>query len=233
MSKDLVVRQQMSVDDVSRVAKAYAMSGYWSDASDVAKAFVKVQFGYEVGLPAYVAMSEVHIIQGKPTLGAGALSALVKSHPNYDYRVTEHDIEVCAIEFFDARSGESLGVSRFTVEDAKTAGLLTNPTWSKYRRNMLFARAMSNGVAWFCPDVTMGRVYTPEEMGGTYTPEELGDEAVDADVVEDERPGVAAEEAPVAADVVSGEPASVAEPPPADDQPSFADLIPEGARGES
>jgi hypothetical protein len=31
---------------------------------------------------------------------------------------------------------------------------------------MLFARAMSNGVKWFCPDVMNGStVYTPEELG--------------------------------------------------------------------
>jgi hypothetical protein len=31
---------------------------------------------------------------------------------------------------------------------------------------MLFARAMSNGVRWYCPDVTNGNaVYTPEELG--------------------------------------------------------------------
>ena len=31
---------------------------------------------------------------------------------------------------------------------------------------MLFARAMSNGVRWYCPDVFAGMaVYTPDEMG--------------------------------------------------------------------
>jgi hypothetical protein len=31
---------------------------------------------------------------------------------------------------------------------------------------MLFARAMSNGIRWFCPDVFSGNVtYTPEELG--------------------------------------------------------------------
>jgi hypothetical protein len=29
---------------------------------------------------------------------------------------------------------------------------------------MLFARAISNGVKWFCPDVFAGPVYVPEEM---------------------------------------------------------------------
>jgi hypothetical protein len=29
---------------------------------------------------------------------------------------------------------------------------------------MLFARAISNGVKWYCPDIFSGPVYVPEEM---------------------------------------------------------------------
>jgi hypothetical protein len=29
---------------------------------------------------------------------------------------------------------------------------------------LFFARAISNGVKWFCPDVFAGPVYVPEEM---------------------------------------------------------------------
>lgn len=38
---------------------------------------------------------------------------------------------------------------------------------------MLFARAISNGVAWYCPDVVSGRVYTPEELDATAVVEEI------------------------------------------------------------
>ena len=34
-----------------------------------------------------------------------------------------------------------------------------------FARNMLFARAMSNGARWFTPDVFGGPVYTPDELG--------------------------------------------------------------------
>jgi hypothetical protein len=30
---------------------------------------------------------------------------------------------------------------------------------------MLFSRALSNGVGWYCPDLFIGAVYTPEELG--------------------------------------------------------------------
>jgi len=65
----------------------------------------------------------------------------------------------CTIEFYE--DGRAIGRSRFTIEDAKRAG---TKNMDKYPRNMLFARAMSNGVRWFCPDVFGQAVYTPEEL---------------------------------------------------------------------
>jgi len=71
----------------------------------------------------------------------------------------------CAIEFMEYMGGKwnTSGVSSFTIEDAKKAG---TKNLDKFPRNMLFARAMSNGVRWYCPDVMSGSVaYTPEELG--------------------------------------------------------------------
>jgi hypothetical protein len=36
--------------------------------------------------------------------------------------------------------------------------------WKNFRRNMLFARAISNGVAFYTPDVTTTRVYVEGEL---------------------------------------------------------------------
>ena len=52
------------------------------------------------------------------------------------------------------------------MDDAKAAGLTSKDNWKKYPRNMLFARAISNGQKWYAPDVYNGvTVYTPDEMG--------------------------------------------------------------------
>ena len=40
-------------------------------------------------------------------------------------------------------------------------------TWKNFPRNMLYARAISNGAKWHCPDVFGGPVYTPDELGAT------------------------------------------------------------------
>ena len=35
----------------------------------------------------------------------------------------------------------------------------------KWPKNMLFARALSNGAKWYCPDVFTTGIYTPDEFG--------------------------------------------------------------------
>lgn len=65
--------------------------------------------------------------------------------------------------------GAQRGVSRFTVEDARVARLIKDDkpmaAWNTARRNMLLARAMSNGVKWFVPEVLGGLpVYTDGEL---------------------------------------------------------------------
>src|SRR5690606_34309631 len=92
--------------------------------------------------------------------GAGLMAAKVKGSGRYDFRVREMTDKVCSIEFFE--HGESIGTSTFTIEDAKKAG---TKNLDKFPRNMLYARAMSNGVRWFCPDVFTTPAYTPEELG--------------------------------------------------------------------
>jgi hypothetical protein len=160
---DLAVPDATVFELDQRRAKAYSESGYWPDAKSQAQALVTIEAGRSLNLPPIMAMSEIHVIEGKPTLGAGALAALVKSSGRYDYRIVHHDRERCAIRFFDR--GEPLEpLSEFTIKDAQDAGLASGPSWKKYPRNMLFARAISNGVAWHCPDVTSGRLYTPEEF---------------------------------------------------------------------
>jgi len=87
------------------------------------------------------------------------IAATVKGSGKYDYKVKLMDEKICSIDFYQGT--EMIGNSAFTIEDAKKA--LTKNI-DKFPKNMLFARAISNGVKWFCPDVFSGPVYVPEEM---------------------------------------------------------------------
>jgi hypothetical protein len=108
-------------------------------------------------------MAGIHVIKGKPSIGAGLMAAAVKRSGKYNYRVTKHTAVECVIDFFER--GEACGTSSFSMDDAKAAGLVNNDNWKRAPRNMLFARALSNGVRWYCPDVFDVSTYVPEELG--------------------------------------------------------------------
>lgn len=155
-----------SYSDVESVAKAMVASGFFNDATKISQAIVKIMAGAEIGIGPFGSMNGIHIIQGKPAFGANIMASKVKSSSGrYNYRVTEMSDTICTIEFMEHFGGswQTVGVSSFSRDDAKKAG---TKNLDKFPRNMLFARAMSNGVRWYCPDVMNGStVYTPEELG--------------------------------------------------------------------
>lgn len=192
MAEHGLVKYKETIADLQLVSKMYAESGFFKDAASVAKAFVKIQTGHEMGIPPMAAMTGIAIIQDKPVVGANILAAKVKMS-GYDYRVRYLGNDGCKIEFF-AKNGESLGMSEFMESDAKAAGLTGKDNWKKYARNMYFARAISNGQRWYCPDATSGTtVYTPDELGGKVDEEgnpvvdKQGNAVIDAEYTEIKR----------------------------------------------
>lgn len=153
------MRDLIPVSEIQTLAKSFAESGLFSDAKDMAKAFVKIQAGQEIGLPPFASMSGIHIIQGKPVMGAGLIASSIKANPKYNYKVVKLSDVICSIDFYEG--SEVIGNSSFTIDDAKKAG---TKNIDKFPKNMLFARAISNGVKWYCPDVFAGPVYVPEEF---------------------------------------------------------------------
>lgn len=166
-----------SAADALTIGETFFKSGMFSDIKSAQQAVVKIMAGAEMGISPFAAMSGIHIIQGKPTIGAGLMAARVKGFGKYDYKVLEHSDKVCSIEYFErlpANGLKSLGVSTFTIDDAKKAG---TKNIDRFPKNMLFARAMSNGVKWYTPDIYENPVYVPEEM------EQVTEEAT-AEVIE-------------------------------------------------
>jgi len=156
--------QKHNATEVMALGKAFAESGMFPDIKSAAQAIVKIQAGAELGIGPFQSMSGIHIISGKPTIGAGVMASMVKASGKYNYKVTEQTEKVCSIDFFEGK--DLIGTSTFTIEDAKKAG---TKNLDKFPRNMLFARAMSNGVKWYTPDVFAGPVYVPEEMDAPIT----------------------------------------------------------------
>ena len=156
----------INTTDIMNISKAFYESGMFTDIKSIAQAMVKISAGQEIGIPPFAAMTGIHIIQGKPTIGAGLIASRVKGSGKYDYKVIEASEKICSIDFYQGK--EKIGNSTFTIEDAKKA--LTKNI-DKFPKNMLFARAISNGVKWYCPDIFSGPVYVPEEMASITTEE--------------------------------------------------------------
>lgn len=168
------------IETIYRLARGLSMSGFFKDSRQAEQAFAKLIFGRDLGLSATQAMTDIHIVEGKPEMSANLQASKVLSSGRHDYRVLKLDASACAIEFGPKPAPgkdedgnwlpwpQSYGTSEFTMKDAETAGLAGKNNWRSYPRNMLFARAMSNGVAWFCPDITNGiRVYAEGEVRET------------------------------------------------------------------
>ncbi|RIV23641.1 hypothetical protein DYU11_11710 [Fibrisoma montanum] len=162
-----------STSDIQTVAQNLAQSGYFKDAQDATKAFVKVLAGAELGLPAFQSMSGIHIVQGKPVLGSGLIASIIKRSGRYNYKVVEHTAEVCRLDFYE--NGELIGTSEMTMKEAKAANMnmewnrdknawQEKATWKNYPKNMLFNRAISNGAKWHCPDIFGGPIYSEGEI---------------------------------------------------------------------
>ena len=197
-----------SFDDHVRFAKAAAIAGCAGKGNQeamAAQAFMKIQYGAEMGMGPMSSLANVYLIDQpgggvRPAPSAHLIRARLD---NVGVSVTfiEHTTRVCELRF--ARDGKDLGPPvRFTMDDAKESGaqlktLKGKPTnWAKYPRNMLYARALTNGAKWYCAWAFGGSVYTPDEIAS----------------------GAAALDAPVPSlpeETTAPEPQSTTTPPPA------------------
>lgn len=156
--------QKYGIAEYMQIANV-AMKAPWmvKDMRSVEEATIKMMYGQELGLGPMFSLRHVYIVQGTPALSAGLVGALIQKSELYDYQVTDLTDERCEIVF--KRGFEEIGTSVFTIEDAKTAGIYkAGSGWDKYPRNMLFARALTNGARWYAPGVFNGPIYTPEEL---------------------------------------------------------------------
>lgn len=130
--------------------------------------------GTELGIPPMYALSNIVIIQGKPTANAELMLALLyRDHGDAAVQVLESTAELCTVSY--ARRGWTVRRTHtFTVAEAKAAGLLSNQTWQKYPAAMCRARCIS----------AVARMAFPDSIAGLYTGDELGAAVrVDADGV--------------------------------------------------
>lgn len=120
----------------------------------------------ELNMPIMVGFAHIHVINGKPTLSAEMMQSLARKNlPGLVINIIESSSERATVEFIRPEAGSKPYKITFTLEDAKRADLMKNPTWQKYPAAMLWSRAVSAGLRKVCPEALIGVSYTPEELG--------------------------------------------------------------------
>lgn len=171
MNEIIKLNEDQQYELMKKQAGAFFRSAMFPDLKSHEQAVVKVMIGKELGLNAFASITGIHMVQGKPVIGANLIATMIANHRAYNYRILKSTKEVCEIEFYESKDkivnkDTAVGSVCFTIQEAQEAGLLGKDNWKKYPSDMLFARAISRGARRFAPGIFGGAaVYTPDEMG--------------------------------------------------------------------
>jgi hypothetical protein len=127
---------------------------------------VAIQWGNEIGLAPMQALQNISVINGKPSVYGDAAMALVQAHPAcegveefFEGEGTPNPIAVCIAH----RRGRKPVTAKFSVEDAKRAGLWNKQgPWTSYPKRMLQMRARGFALRDAFPDALKGLITTEE-----------------------------------------------------------------------
>ena len=198
--------------------------------------------GDELGLGPMQSLRMINVIEGRPSISAELMRALV-NRAGHRLRVVEAKQDRVTLSGQRRDTGATATVT-WTLKDAERAQLTKNPAWSKYPRSMLLARATSELCRQIFADIVTG-LYTPEETAaieGTVwepdDPAELVDPVSQRELEHDE--GVSqdpadAEDQYRPAPAESGEVDAGAHlrADASPDQPTLGDVEPERSTGQS
>jgi len=122
------------------------------------------QKGHEVGLKPMASLQNICIINGRPSIHSAGYWSLILNHPLCEdfcelppHEALEKGFGECTIR---RRGKKEPVVRRFTMEDAKRAGLVTKDNWRLYPGTMLMHRARHLAGDAALPEATQGLVPT-------------------------------------------------------------------------
>jgi hypothetical protein len=134
---------------------------------------IAIQWGSELGLKPLQALSNIAVVNGRAALWGDAVIALVRSSPLCEY-VQESDdghTATCRAK----RRGEPEQVVKFSMDDAKQAGLAGKQgPWTQYPKRMRQMRARAFALRDVFPDVLRG-MPVAEEVQDMPTERHMGE----------------------------------------------------------
>ena len=122
-----------------------------------------IEYADALGIKPIHAITTIHVISGKPAPSADLIAALVR-RAGHKLRVTSTDTEATAV-LIRADDPDFEYAVTWTMDRAKKAQLLSNPSWAKYPAAMLRSRAITEVCRQGASDALLGFTTTPEELG--------------------------------------------------------------------
>lgn len=155
-----------SMSDARVLAKDMHASRMFSAYGTPQGVLATIMLGRELGLPAMASLRQIHVIEGKQSLSAQLMVALVlKSGMAEYFEPLEFNDQIATFET-KRRGARNPVTLTHTIAMAEKAGLLKDKSnWLKVPTDMLVARAQSR----------LCRLVYPDIVGGLYTPDELID----------------------------------------------------------
>ncbi len=139
---------------------------------NVPKVLACVARGRAMGIPDAVALGGIDIIEGKATISAELMCAIVRLH---GHSITGSvDANGAKVTGKRRDNGDTM-TGEFNREMAETAGLLNKQNWKRHPDDMMWARAVSKLCRRLFADCFAGGTYAPEDMQPT------ADETMDGD----------------------------------------------------
>jgi hypothetical protein len=153
----------VSLATLMELGALLADSDMFPNVKKQAQAVARILAGQELGFPPIYSLRNITVVQGKVYIGAEAVATLIKRSGRYDWKLKRLTDEEAVVGFYD--NGHLALESAFTMAEARRAGLLRPDSgWAKWPKNMLFARAITQGARLVCPHLLSGA--EPQEEAG-------------------------------------------------------------------
>jgi hypothetical protein len=143
---------------------------------NVEQAVAIIMTGRELNIPAMAALSNINVIQGKPTISPQLMLALINRSGQLENLEIVTGVEGAIVTM--KRRGRSPYVARFGPAEAKAMGLDGKDNYKKQAGTMYQWRAVAMAARSIFPDVILG-LYTPEEVGAQVAISDTGEQIVE------------------------------------------------------
>ena len=169
---DIAVTDAATLHGRMEYAKALATSNLLPAAyqKQPANILVAIEYGEALGLAPMVAIQQISVIQGKPTMSAQLMGALVRQAGHRLRIAVDEKTKSVVAELTRSDDPDFTFRSVWSMDRAQAAGLSgKGGSWKTYPLAMLKARAITEVCRDGCPEVLAGVAYTPEELEPTST----------------------------------------------------------------